>query len=116
MALFAGFVPTGLAHAKGKELKLGHFFTPETSTSTHYWYTVCFPKVLGPQFEAIAEEQADFHLPPFQEEDLPMLEGQQANIGDIDLQSLKWAWLPGDAAGARARQNLRKLIDKEQAT
>jgi len=115
LALFAGVVATGRPQSEGHNLTLGHFFTPETNASTHYWYTVCFPKALGSAFEAIAEEQADFHLPPFEEEDLPMLEAQQRNIGNADLESLKWAWLPGDAAGARARLALKRAIESEAA-
>jgi len=51
---------------------------------------------------------------PFEAEDLPMLELQQANIGTVDLLSLKPVLLAGDAGGIRARRVLEKLIAAEQ--
>ncbi len=46
--------------------------------------------------------------------DLPMLEAQQKNMGDKDLATLKPVWLPGDAAGAKARGILKRMIAEEE--
>jgi vanillate O-demethylase monooxygenase subunit len=47
----------------------------------------------------------------FRDEDKPMLEKQQANMGTADLWVLKPMLLSIDAAAARARRILERLID-----
>ncbi|MEY4760774.1 MAG: vanillate monooxygenase [Pseudomonadota bacterium] len=113
MALFAGAVPSGRPHAEGRETPTIHCFTPETETTTHYWYSICFPRVLGALGEQMAREQVNYLRAPFELEDLPMLEGQQENIGDTEFWSLKPILLAGDAGGVMARRHLAKLIAEE---
>ena len=48
-------------------------------------------------------------------EDLPMLEEQQRNLAGQSLRDVKLGWLPGDAAGARARNILYARMDAEAA-
>lgn len=115
MAIFAGAVPTGRPQGEGRETPTGHFFTPETDTSSHYWYSIAFPQYIGPHGQAMADEQVDFLSLPFRTEDLPMLEEQQRNLGGRSLRDVRLGWLPGDAAGARARNLLYAMIDAEQA-
>ncbi|HUD94715.1 aromatic ring-hydroxylating dioxygenase subunit alpha [Sphingobium sp.] len=115
LAIFAGAVTSGRPKAEGREAPTAHLFTPETATSSHYWYSIAFPKTLGPIGDQMAQEQVRFLSVPFELEDLPMLEDQQANIGDRDLRTMKLGWLPGDAAGARARNLLYARIDAEVA-
>ncbi|WP_188062754.1 aromatic ring-hydroxylating dioxygenase subunit alpha [Sphingobium sp. KCTC 72723] len=113
MAIFAGAVATGRPRDEGRETPTAHLFTPETSRSSHYWYAIAFPKSMGAVGEQMAQEQVDFLRAPFELEDLPMLEDQQANIGNRDFRQMKLGWLPGDAAGARARNLLYARIDAE---
>lgn len=113
MVILAGAVPTGRPYAEGRETPTGHFFTPETAQSSHYFYSIAFPHQIGPQGQAVADAQVEFLGVPFQTEDLPMLEAQQRNLGTISLREAKLGWLPGDAAGARARQMLYASIDAE---
>ena len=115
MVLWAGAVPTGSDPATGNETPTVHCFTPETASTTHYFFSICFPKALGEFGEKLAAEQIQYLRAPFETEDLPMLEMQQQNIGDVDLLQLKPMLLAGDAGGVRARRALRKLIDAEQA-
>lgn len=115
MAIFAGAVASGRPKDEGRETPTAHLFTPETDRSSHYWYSIAFPRTMGPIGGQMAQEQVQYLSIPFLTEDLPMLEDQQANIGDRDLRTIKLGWLPGDAAGARARNLLYARIDAEQA-
>lgn len=115
MLLLAGAVPTGRPRAEGRETPLPHLFTPETDTTTHYWFAFPIPRETGEMGEGIAEQQVSALNLPFSTEDLPMLEAQQRMIGDADFWSLKPILLPGDAAAVRARRVLDKLIADEQA-
>ena len=115
MALFAGAVPAGRPHAEGRETPTTHCFTPETETTTHYWYGISFPRAMGELAEKMAREQVAYLRAPFEMEDLPMLEGQQANMGDAEFWSLKPLLLAGDAGGVMARRHLAKLIAEEAA-
>lgn len=113
MAIFAGAVRTGRPHSEGRETPTAHCFTPETDTTTHYWFSISFPKTLGDTGSRMAQDQIKYVRAPFELEDLPMLEQQQRNIGNADFWGLKPVLLPGDAAGVRARRLLEKLISQE---
>ena len=63
----------------------------------------------------MAHEHTKFLAGPFTTEDQPILEAQQRNLGSKSLDDIKPVWLPGDAAGSRARQNLARLIAEECA-
>ncbi len=115
MLLLAGAVATGHPRTEGRETPLPHLFTPETDTTTHYWFSFPIPREMGQMGENIAEQQVSALNEPFSKEDLPMLEAQQRMIGDADFWSLKPILLPGDAAAIRARRVLDKLITDEQA-
>ena len=115
MALYAGAVPSGRPHTEGRETPTSHCFTPETATTTHYWFAICFPRVMGALGEQLAREQIGYLRAPFEHEDLPMLEAQQGSLGDADLFDLKPVLLAGDAGGVRARRVLAKLLAAEQA-
>jgi len=112
--LYSGAVKTGLPREEGREAPSIHFFTPETNGTTHYFYAMCCPRSAGPQAEDIARQQTEAVRGPFVEEDLPIIEAQQAMIGDADFMSLKPVLLPGDAGGGRARQVLEKMIQAEE--
>lgn len=115
MLLKAGSVATGQPRANGVENDIVHLFTPETETTTHYWFAVCNPKSLGAQAEGWAEDFVTGLEYPFRNEDLPMLEHQQQMIGDRDFWSLKPVLMAGDAGAVRARRVLDKLIAAEKA-
>lgn len=114
MLLLAGAVATGEARSEGRETPLPHLFTPETETTTHYWFAFPMPHEQGEQGAQIAEQQVSGLYEPFSKEDLPMLEAQQKAIGGTDFWSLKPVLLPGDAGAVRARRVLDKLIADEQ--
>lgn len=115
MLLFAGVVPAGLERSQGQEQLLPHLFTPETDTSTHYWFAFPMPIEMGEPGSQIAEQQVSAIEVPFRTEDLPMLEAIQGRMGDAEFWDLKPVLLAGDAGGVRARRVLDALIAKEQA-
>lgn len=115
MTIFAGAVPAGRPKDEGRETPTAHLFTPETETTTHYFYSIAFPRAMGPEGEQLADEQVRFLSVPFETEDLPMLEAQQRNLAGKSLRDAKLGWLPGDAAGARARNIIYERIDAEAA-
>ncbi|HKY80771.1 MAG TPA: hypothetical protein VJM09_04780, partial [Sphingobium sp.] len=113
--IFPGAVPAGRPHSEGYEVPGTHLFTPESWKTTHYWYAYSFPKTV-PNSQIMADEIVKWVKYPFEEEDKPMLEDQQINIGDRDLMDMKLFWLPGDAASGRARKVLRDKIAAENAS
>lgn len=114
MAIYAGAVPAGSPTEGARETPGSHCFTPETDRTSHYWFSICFPKSLGEEGAKMAREQISYIKAPFELEDLPLLEEQQAAIGDVDLLDLKPVLLAGDAGGVKARRILSKLIAEEQ--
>ncbi|MEO7542071.1 MAG: aromatic ring-hydroxylating dioxygenase subunit alpha [Novosphingobium sp.] len=100
MALFIG-----MAHSNSERTRLvvppmcnPHIITPETSRSSHYFYT-----------SEPGEEAAELARRVFVEEDEPMLEAVQEALGDGDLWSANPVSLPSDAGAIRARRELMKL-------
>jgi len=115
MLLFSGAVATGLPREQGVSTPIPHLFTPETETTTHYWFSVCFPKAMGEFAERLADEQVAAISQPFADEDLPMLEAQQRMMGDAGFWDLKPVLLIGDAGAIRARRVLDRLIAAEHS-
>lgn len=101
--LAVGMAPVGVGKDKGPRPMLApHIVTPETATSSHYFYT-CEPT---PEAEAFADRV-------FETEDKPMLEAVQANMGEAELLSLKPAVLSVDAGALAARRRLKQLRELE---
>ncbi|XVN16948.1 hypothetical protein QZH47_07805 [Pseudomonas corrugata] len=115
MLLLSGAVATGRSREEGISTPIPHLFTPETETTTHYWFSICFPKAMGEFAERLADEQVVALNQPFTDEDLPMLEAQQRMIGDASFWDLKPVLLVGDAGAIRARRVLDRLIAAEQS-
>ncbi|QKR99778.1 aromatic ring-hydroxylating dioxygenase subunit alpha [Sphingomonas sp. CL5.1] len=112
MLLHFGMTDVGSAREGARETLNVHFMTPESERSTHYFWAGCrsFRRDepgLGDTLRAGVE--AAFSL-----EDKPMIEAQQAMMGDADFWSLKPVLLQGDAAAVLARRTLAKLIEAEQ--
>lgn len=114
MLLFAGATETGRPRSEGRASEFPHLFTPQTKKSTHYWFAVCLNKLDWPDGAQRAPMTLQGITGPFTHEDKPMLEFQQARMGDADFWSLKPVLLPSDAPGVRARRVLDGLIAAEQ--
>ena len=118
LALWTGGVRSGEPRENGSEMIGAHLFTPETSSSTHYFFGNGLPRSLGPAAEAAVRNAVAVGASPdgpFHREDKPMLEAQSRAMGGADLWSLKPAMLPGDEAAARARRLLAQMIERENA-
>ena len=91
-----------------------HLMTPETDTTTHYFYanTRSFLSDDG-DFNKVVDE---ITVGIFAGEDKPLVEAQQQGIGTADLWSLKPVLLVGDAGAVRARRVLERLIKQESAS
>jgi phenylpropionate dioxygenase-like ring-hydroxylating dioxygenase large terminal subunit len=113
MAIFTGAVVSGRPRQEGIVYPAAHCFTPETATTTHYWYGMGFPKSVGESGAAMVEDAMRYLRVPFEGEDLPILEAQQHNLGSHDLLELKPVILPSDAGGVYARRTLERLISAE---
>jgi len=114
MELFSGGVASGKDRSEGIVTPGFHWFTPETETSTHYFFGLSFPKLLGPQFAELVHEHVAQLRYPFEMEDKPLVESQQLNIGTADFADKKPLVLNIDSAGAQARRIMEKLINEER--
>ncbi|MEU6701897.1 aromatic ring-hydroxylating dioxygenase subunit alpha [Pseudonocardia sp. NPDC046786] len=90
-----------------------HMFTPETDTTTHYFYS-------NSRDYGVDDPEADKRIRGvlervFGTEDAPMIEAQQQMIGDVDLNSLRPAVIPSDRPMVLVRRQLAKLIAAEKA-
>lgn len=114
MFLDVGVTEVGAAIADGVTMPFLHLLTPETATSTHYFWAMIRDR-------QIDDTEVDARVKrivtqAFAEEDEPMIEAQQQQIGpDVDLMELGPVLLQPDAAAVNARRTLSRLIAEEQA-
>lgn len=113
--LYSGVTKAGHPREEGTNAPSIHFFTPESESTTHYFYGMCCPKSVGADAPEIARQQTEALRQPFEEEDLPVIEDQQEMIGEADFMSLRPLLLAGDAAAGRARRVIAKLLAAEEA-
>ena len=101
--------------AEGLQTYAGHFVTPETERTTHYFFSFTRTAALA-RAENNDSMLVEMLRRIFVEEDSAMLAAVQERMGGQDLWSLKPAALPGDAGAVRVREALAKLIVNERAT
>ena len=97
----------------GVSSRSAHMFTPETDTTSHYFYD-------NSRDYLVDSAETDARIRGllsrvFGEQDRPMIEAQQRMIGNVDLMSLRPAVLPTDKATVLMRRRLAQLIGREQA-
>lgn len=80
-----------------------HIITPETGTSSHYFWT-CEPNADAEAFARVV----------FDEEDAPMIRAVQQRMGEAEFWSLQPLILKGDVGAVRARRRLRRLQQLER--
>jgi len=112
MHLSTGVVPAGQPFEQGLGSSNLHMMTPETETSTHYFFanTRDFLTDDG-EFNTMLDKVISG---VFATEDKPMVEDQQKLMGEADFWSLKPVLLAGDAGAVRVRRALQALIQTEQ--
>ncbi|MGZ8348914.1 MAG: aromatic ring-hydroxylating dioxygenase subunit alpha, partial [Allosphingosinicella sp.] len=113
MVLGTAAKPAGVPRTRDDEAYTLHNMVPETETTTHYF--VCSTRRFlldDAGFSAMLHQAL---VRAFTEEDKPMLEKQQAQMGTTDLWALGPILLKVDAAAVRVRRKLDKLIELESA-
>lgn len=103
--------PAGKHREEGVEVCNMHAITPETATTSHYFYRSV--KNYGDAELAkafIGGVRAIF------DQDKPLLEAQQSRIGEVDLFDLRPVSFAGDMLQQRARRINRALLERETGT
>ena len=109
--LEVGVVPVGQPRSEGIKRLGTHIVTPETDTTTHYFYASSRNYLLDDpkaDLETRNWQQLGFH-----EQDKPMLEAVQEMMGTTDLDVLQPVLLSSDAAAMRVRRLMKELIQNE---
>jgi len=113
LLLDVGVTYVGSAPEAGPALPSAHLLTPETESSTHYFWMVGRNRrrddaELGNMIHAGIERA-------FTTEDEPMIARISENMDGAEFWSLRPAILPGDSAALKARRVLSDLIAGETA-
>ncbi len=113
MQLVIGVTPAGSPERIGIETPGVHLMTPETETSTHYFWSNS-RNFRRDDHELHAQLDQGLRY-AFEHQDKPMIMAQQAAMDGEDFWELRPVILEGDAGAIRARRILRKLIREEAA-
>ena len=112
MMLRTGLQDVGQPEGSDLQLPSAHLLTPETETSTHYFWTVGRDRKKDDTSIDELFLSALTHI--FSTQDGPMIEQQQQAMGEeTDLFAHHPVVLSSDAAAVRARRILQKLIREE---
>jgi vanillate O-demethylase monooxygenase subunit len=107
----------GRPHEEGSQRRALHTMTPETETTTHYFFARrmdFYPTgSAAAQFDIESTELFDAERHFFNLEDRPIIESQQSRLGGSDFWSLGPKLLPTDRGAAAARRLLQQMIEKE---
>ena len=116
LKLISGLCAPGAAWESGTGLHAIHMLTPETESSTHYFFTAVRWNVRTPD-EAVNRQMqakiAELRRYAFEAEDAPVVEAQQQRIATASRQ-LEPMILPIDAGPTRYKRVLARLIEAEQ--
>jgi len=107
-----GVTLTGTPREAGLETKNIHFTTPETETSTHYFWAICRNFDIHNETFDLEIRKGTEHA--FINQDEPLLEALQEVVGEREFWSLKPALLQGDIGAVEVRRALDRLIEKER--
>ena len=115
MMLYSGFKESGVGENAQEDIptRFSHFFTPETETTSHYWFAVAQDRDVAPEKRLDISAELSRLKAPFAEEDAPMLRAQQAALAGQDFWKARPMILKSDAAAVRARRLLSKLMREE---
>jgi len=113
MLLDVGMTGVGRPESEGISIPTAHLLTPETETTTHYFWAMARDFKLTD--DTLSKQLLDIGISIFNNEDKPMIEVQQISMGDTDdLLALKPALLATDSPSVRARRIVLRLISEEQ--
>jgi vanillate O-demethylase monooxygenase subunit len=110
--------PTGGSEAQATGVKTCHFITPESETTSHYWFAAeRYQPVRGtPEEEAaVLPKLAEVRRQIFEEQDGAIISAQQARIIEAGgKEHYQPVLISADAGVERAHRILRQLYDEEQ--
>lgn len=113
MLLDVGMTGVGEPHENGISIPTAHLITPETETTSHYFWSMA--RDFRCEDEAFSQHLLEIGIDIFTREDKPMIEAQQRNIGATsDLLSLKPVLLTTDVPSVRARRIVLRLLEEER--
>lgn len=108
-----GLEEVGAPERSGLLSPSAHFVTPETETTSHYWWNVGRNTRTDDEELSVMVQAAVQNI--FQHEDIRMIEQQQAGMGDTDdYLGQRPVLLGADRAMVKARKILQRLIAEEQ--
>ncbi|MBU9597079.1 aromatic ring-hydroxylating dioxygenase subunit alpha [Burkholderia multivorans] len=107
--LDSGFKLTGRPREEGSATPSAHIITPETATTSHYFWA-SGNKLDNPMTD---EELQNGLSQAFDHEDKPMIEAVQRRMGSADFWSLKPVLLKTDAAAVIVRRVVQRRLKEE---
>jgi vanillate O-demethylase monooxygenase subunit len=116
LKLISGLTAPGAAWESGTGLHAIHMLTPETQTTTHYFFTAVRWNIRTQDAALNRQMQskiAELRRYAFEAEDAPIIEAQQRRIA-VASRTLEPMILPIDAGPMRYKRVLAKMIEAEQ--
>ncbi len=113
LSIVVGVTPAGMPREAGLISPSAHWLTPETATTTHYFFSFGLPNDMGAAGQELVRYAVDGLMKPFEHEDLPMLEAQQIRMAGREFWSMQPALLPIDTGAIRARRVMERLLAEE---
>lgn len=111
MQLNVGATLLGEPREQGVDTMNLHLATPETDSTCHYWFWTTRTFAISQEANRHIRGIVEF---AFSQQDKPMLEAQQRNVGSAEFWALKPVLLQGDAGAVRVRRKLQHLIAAER--
>lgn len=113
LAINVCVAPHGMPREGGLLASSGHFLTPETERTTHYFFGFGLPKTMQEAARALVDYAVEGLTIPFQTEDLPILEAQQVHLDNVADGELTPVHLPIDGGAIRARRIMERKLARE---
>lgn len=114
MQLSAGAAPAGMPREAGPIALTAHIMTPQSETTTHYFW--CMWRNYRQDSAEYNQLSAAGLRNAFGNEDRPMIEAQQARVGDAQTMANEVTLLAIDAAPNAARRIYQRLLAAERGT
>ncbi|QOZ31661.1 aromatic ring-hydroxylating dioxygenase subunit alpha [Bradyrhizobium sp. CCBAU 53421] len=112
LLLDVGMTGVGRPPEEGLSIPTSHLLTPETETTTHYFWAMS--RDFRQDEDELSEELLRVGVAVFDDEDKPVIEAQQRRVNTQDLMSLKPVLLQTDGPAVRARRIVEAQLRAEQ--
>lgn len=114
MRLISAVLPAGQPIEQGFANVNAHIMTPESDTSTHYFFAATRNYLM--EDAELNDRVARTRETIFATEDKPMIELVQARMGSADFWDLEPRLMSIDEASVRVRRRLKRLIEAEKGS